>query len=132
MMKKRVQLLKSFLSKNFPEVDVGFYLSRRSKFVHMGLDTPLYSIKNYPDFIDEINKFLAKDLRSSFELIYPQLVLTVKWKFDYIVGRKLKKKINSMNAYVPKFMPKDPPWYDRGGLMTWCNQGKCEDFLRDR
>ena len=51
MIKKRVQLLKSYLSKKFPEIGVGFYLSRRSKFVHMGLDIPLYLIKNDPDFI---------------------------------------------------------------------------------
>ena len=33
-------------------------------------------------FIDEINRLLAKDFGSSFELVYPQLVLTVKWKID--------------------------------------------------
>ena len=67
-MKKRVQLLKSYLVKKFPELDdgVGFYLSRRSKFVHIGLHSPLYSIKNYRDLIEEINKFLA--MESGFEL----------------------------------------------------------------
>ena len=39
--------------------------------------------------------------------------------------------MTSMNAYVPKFMPKDFPWYEMDGLMTWYNQGKCEDLLRD-
>ena len=57
-----------------------------------GLDIQLYSIKNYPDVIDEINKFLAKDLGSSLEFVYPQLLLTVKWKFDYIVCGKLKRE----------------------------------------
>ena len=46
------------------------------------------------NFIDEINKSLAKDLGLRFELVYPQLVLTVKWKFDYIICRKIKKKKN--------------------------------------
>ena len=70
-MKRIVQLLKSYLVKKFPELNdgVGFYLSRRSKFVHMGLDLPLYSIKNYPDLIEEIYKFLA--MESGFELVYP-------------------------------------------------------------
>ena len=36
-----------------------------------------------------------------------------------------------MNAYVPKFVPKDVPWDERDGLMTWYNQGTCKDFLRD-
>ena len=39
--------------------------------------------------------------------------------------------MNSMNAYVPKFMLKDFPWYERDGLMTWHDQGNCEDLLRD-
>ena len=78
-LKKRVQLLKAHLTKKIPEVTcVGFYLSRRSNYVHMGLDIPLNSGKNYPDFIGVINKFLAKDLDSQFDLVYPQLVLAVK------------------------------------------------------
>ena len=39
--------------------------------------------------------------------------------------------MNSMNAYVPKFMTKNLPWYERDSLMIWHNQGKCDDFLRD-
>ena len=54
----------------------------------MGLDSPLYSIKNYPDLIEEINKVLA--MESGFELVYAQLVLTVKQKYDYILAKKLK------------------------------------------
>ena len=73
MMKK----LKDHLLKKFPDMGkIGFYLSRRSKTVHMGLDLPLYSIKNYTNLIEEINKLLAMDL--GFQLVYPQLVLTVK------------------------------------------------------
>ena len=87
-MKRIVQLLKSYFVKKFPELNdgVGFYLSQRSKFVHVGLDLPLYSIKNYPDLIEEIYKFLA--MESGFELVYPRLVLTVKCKFDYIIAKK--------------------------------------------
>ena len=94
MLRKHILLLKSHLSTKFPDVTVGFYLSRSSNFVHMRLNVPLYSIKNYPDFIEEINKFRAKDLGSRFESVYPQLVLTVKWKYDYIILRKTKKNKN--------------------------------------
>ena len=82
MLRKQVQLLKSYLSKNFLDIDVDFYLSRRSNYIHMGLDFPLCSIKNYFSFIKEINNFLSKDLDSRFKLVEPVLVLTVKWKFD--------------------------------------------------
>ena len=47
----------------------GSYLHRRSNYVYMGLDMGLYSIKNYPDFIEEINKFLAKNLDPCFILV---------------------------------------------------------------
>ena len=72
-----MQLLKSYLSKKFPEVDVSFYLSHRNKFVNMGLDTPLYSIKNDRDFVDEINKSLAKGLGSSFDLVLSWYILSL-------------------------------------------------------
>lgn len=36
-----------------------------------------------------------------------------------------------MNTYVPKFVPKDLPWYECDGLMTWYEQCKCKAFLRD-
>ena len=39
--------------------------------------------------------------------------------------------MNLMNAYIPKFVPKDLPLYERNGLMTWYDQGQCKDFLRD-
>ena len=126
MMKKPLQLLKRYLSKKFPEVTVGFYLSRRGNFVHMGLDVPLFSVKDYPDFIDEINKFHSKDLGTRFELVNPQLVLIVKWKFNYIISWKVRKE-----KWVIKFVPKDLSWYECNGLMTWYDQCKCEDFLRN-
>ena len=79
-------LLKNHLATKFPDVNIGFYLSHRSNFVHMGLDLPLYSLKNYSDFVKEIHKFLSRDLDSNrLLLVEPQLVLTVKWKFDYII-----------------------------------------------
>ena len=79
MLRKRVLLLKNHLSTKFPDGNVGFYWNRRSNFMHMVLDVPLYSLKNYSDFVKEIHKFLSRDLDSNrFQLIELQLVLTVK------------------------------------------------------
>ena len=36
-----------------------------------------------------------------------------------------------MNAYIPRFVPKGLPWYERNGLITCYDQGQCEVFLRD-
>ena len=131
-MRKNARLIKNHLTKKFADIKAGFNLSRRSDFMHLGLDILLFSIKNYPDFIEEINKLLTKCFDNSrFVLVYPQLVLTVKWKYDYINSRKKRKMANPMNAYVPRFVSNDLKWYDWDGLMTWYNQCKCKDFLRD-
>ena len=59
-------------------------------------------------FIKEINNFLSKDLDSRFKLVEPQLVETVKWKFNYIFAEKFRKKMsNLMNTYILKYVPKD-------------------------
>lgn len=125
-MKKGFQVLKDYLLEKFSDVsNIGFYLSRR--FVHMGLDVLLYSIRNYPDLIDEINKLLSM---VGFELVYPQLVLTVKWSL--IISKQKKKMTNKLtNSYVPKFLPENLTWYERDGLIMWYDQGKCRDFLND-
>ena len=61
--------------------------------MHIGLDILFFSMKNYPDFIEEINKLITKYFDNSrFVLVYLQLVLTVKWKYDYIISRKKKEK----------------------------------------
>ena len=38
---------------------------------------------------------------------------------------------NSANTYVPQYVPNNLPQYECSGLMTWYNQGKCADFLRN-
>ena len=37
----------------------------------------------------------------------------------------------SQNNYISEYVLKDFPWYERGGLMTYLDQAKCRDFLRD-
>ena len=35
------------------------------------------------------------------------------------------------NNYITEYVPSDFPWYEKDGLMTWYDQRKCEEFLRD-
>ena len=133
MLRKCVSLLKNHLSTKFPDVNVGFYLIHRSNFVHLGLDVPLYSLKNYSDFVKEIHKFHSRYLDSNcFQLVEPPVVLTIKWKFDYIILRE-KKWILLIHIpkYVPQYVPDNLKWYERDSLLTWYYQCKCEDFLRN-
>ena len=54
-------------------------------------------------------------------------------KFFYV--QPIKKIVissnNCVNNYIPKFIPKDLPWNERDGLMTWYDQFMCEEFLRN-
>ena len=43
------------LKEKFPDITVGFYLSKRSKYLHMGLEQSPSSIENYKDFKEEIS-----------------------------------------------------------------------------
>ena len=35
------------------------------------------------------------------------------------------------NKYIPEVVPLDLPWYERDGLLTYCDQMKYKDFLDD-
>ena len=36
-----------------------------------------------------------------------------------------------VNRFFPKFLPRNLPWKEREGLLTWYEQAKCEQFLQD-
>ena len=42
--------LSEIVKKDYPDINFEFYVSRRSKFVHMGLDMPLISIVGHEKF----------------------------------------------------------------------------------
>lgn len=35
------------------------------------------------------------------------------------------------NNCIPEYVPPILPWYERDGLMTWYDQWKCEEFLKN-
>ena len=39
--------------------------------------------------------------------------------------------MNLTNNYIPPFVPQDLKWYERNGLMTWYDQTKCKEFLKN-
>ena len=74
------------LKEKFPDITVGFYLSKRSKYLHMGLEQSPSSIENYKDCKEEIYKFLSVKLDSKFKMIDMLLLVpTVMWKYGYIL-----------------------------------------------
>ena len=88
-MKAFLAALEKVVKKDYPNIDFMFFLSRRSKFVHMGLDVPLISIKEHVDIIKFIQKFCDENKEDDmFEFCHPRLISATKYKCDYIIFQK--------------------------------------------
>ena len=77
-----------YFKQKFPELDAGFYISKRNICVHMSLNKAIFSYSNYKAIIDEYKKNLENYLSHNFIVNNSQLIHTAKWKFDYIVSNK--------------------------------------------
>ena len=88
-MKTFLIMLKNILKKDHPDLELDFYLSRRSKFVHMDMDTSITKYKRYEQLIRDIEAYWkSKKNDDRFKFIEPKLINSVKWKFDYVIFEK--------------------------------------------
>ena len=55
-----------------------FYVSRKQKYVHMGLDNPLFTLKDDNKIVAEIRDFTYDELDERFTPCFPQVVNTAK------------------------------------------------------
>ena len=62
IIRKRINILVMMLKVKFPDVKIGFYLSKRKGFLHMGLDKSLPSLEFYEELTEEIHKFFSVGL----------------------------------------------------------------------
>ena len=84
-----INKLERILCEKYPHINVDFYCSRRKKIVNFGLEKAIQQYQDYLKFINDIKLFFLRNMNnSSFEFVKPQLVNSVKWKFDYAVFRK--------------------------------------------
>ena len=88
LIKQQVRMLEKHMKSLFPGIKIHFYISRRSKYVHMGLDFPLFTLQGHDRIIAEIKDFVHNELDERLTFCFPQLIPTVKWKFDYIIYNK--------------------------------------------
>ena len=59
--------LKATLNEKYPNLKVDFYVSRRNRYVHIGLDQPLYSISYHEKLINDIESiWTARKRNGSF------------------------------------------------------------------
>ena len=77
--------MEEYLKQKFPDLKTSLYLNRRNKFVHMGIDFPLFSIENFQEIVLEIESFKKKKLDKLFRFIFPKLIHMTHWKHDYII-----------------------------------------------
>ena len=87
--------LEKHIELSFPNYKVKFYSNRHNFYIHLGLDISLFFFffffffENYKDFLDQIDKFLTEHLVKEFKTVHPpKLVLSTRWKHDYIIRVK--------------------------------------------
>ena len=88
-MKVFLVALKEAVKKDYPNIDFDFYLSKRSRFAHMGLNLPLISIPDHLKIIKFIQDFWQENKEDDmFSFCSPRLIAATKFKYDYIIFEK--------------------------------------------
>ena len=90
------KLLKKHINSKFPELQVEFYVRKRKQYIHMGIDRPLFVFFNNDQIMDELKNFKVNNFDlSKYKTVFPTLIVTTRWKYDYIIYRRkqtLKQK----------------------------------------
>ena len=81
-----VKKLEKHIEKKHPNYKAKFFSNRRNNYIHLGLDKSLFSFENYNVFLRDVDCYLTANLNTNFELVEPpKLVLSLRWKHDYII-----------------------------------------------
>ena len=89
MIKTKLNQLEMILKKKYPHIPFDFYISKRKYRVHFTLEKALFSYNNYFEAIRDIKKFFEKNKLDSYKFVEPILIKSIKWKFDYIIFRRV-------------------------------------------
>ena len=59
--------------------------------LHVGLDKAIFGYNDFRAFLAEVDNYLQNNLQSRQFDVYliPQLINCSKWKFDYIIAKKV-------------------------------------------
>ena len=78
--------LERILNEKYLKINVS--ISKRTKIVHFGLDKALHDFEDYLHVIKDFQNFFLRNIEKyDYEFFNPQLVNSIKWKFDYIIFR---------------------------------------------
>ena len=85
--------LKNVMEQTLLTLTVDFFVLRCNRNVHMGLNRPLHAIKNFMEVLQFIEN-LWNEKKNGDELFIfcrsPEIVHSVKWKYDYLLFKKKK------------------------------------------
>ena len=86
-----IRRLEKFLQQTFNKKrNISLFVSRRSKYVHLGLDIPLLSTRVSSELIATIKDFEEENRYPKYLFIFPRLIQTKKMIISY-----LKRKISN-------------------------------------
>ena len=90
MFKTTIKKLESYMDKKHPEFRAKFYINRRNKLIHIGMDTAIFDKTNFRLYLWDCEWFMKEAMPNiKFEFFrVPTLINYNKWKFDYIIARR--------------------------------------------
>ena len=89
-----VKKLQKHIEKKHSHYEAKFFSDRRNNYIHLGLDKSLFSFENYNVFLKDIDAYLSANLNKNFKLVDPpKLVLSLRWKHDYIIRSRSVGKL---------------------------------------
>ena len=63
----------------------------KKKHIHVAFDRPLMSIENSNEVLSQIlNEWENYDNHSDYQLLFPNLIHNICWRYDYVLLRKKK------------------------------------------
>ena len=77
------------ISLKYLDLHPQFHVSKRSENIHMGLNRSLLSFMDNQEIVCDIYEHFNSNLwKFNVRFVYPTLIHTTKWKFDYIFLKK--------------------------------------------
>ena len=98
--------LKDALSKK-SSLDADVFVSRKKKHVHIAFKIPISEYEFFDRLIDFISDEWEKRkiFFEDYKMIYPRLITSLKWKFDYVFfERKAKMENNTLEKMCNKIV----------------------------
>ena len=90
MFKATIKKLDSYMDEKYPEFRAKFYINRKNKLIHVGMDSALFYKNNFRIYLWDCEWFIKEAMPNiKFEFFrVPTLINCTKWKFDYIIARR--------------------------------------------